>query len=119
MEVVGMQSFHAVPAGEMFLSLAQWPLQWLSGVLARQSTALRKLSALVERPTPDAAAGFASALWDWRSTAAAAPFDLVRSEYAAGVQCGAIERSILASAAFERDLGALERLTLGPFARTV
>ncbi len=114
-----MQSFHAASLSEMVCSIAQWPLQWLSGLLARQSTALRKLSTLVEHPTPDAASGFALALWDWRSCAAAAPFDLARSEYAAGVQCGVIERSILASAAFERGLGALERLTFGPFARTV
>jgi hypothetical protein len=119
MEVLGMQSFHAVPLSEMVSSIAQWPRQWLGGALARQSTALRKLSTLVEHPTPDAASGFALALWDLRSTAAAAPFDLVRSEYAVGVQCGVIERSILASAAFERGLGAFERLTLGPFARSV
>jgi len=114
-----MQSFRCVPLGEMSSSIAQWPLQWLSSVLARQSTALRKLSTLVERPSPDAASGFASALWDWRAAAAAAPFDLARSEYAAGVQCGVIERSMLASAAFERGLDALERLTFGPFARAV
>jgi hypothetical protein len=114
-----MQSFHAVPLSEMFLSIAHWPLQWLSGVLARQSLALRKLSTLVARPTPDAASRLALAVWDWRSTAVAAPFDLARSEYAAGVQCGFIERSILASAAYERGLGTLERQTLGPFARSV
>ena len=114
-----MQSFHAVPVSELVSSIAQWPRQWLGGVLARQSTALRKLSTLIEHPTPDAASGFALALWDWRSTATAVPFDLVRCEYAAGVQCGVIERSILASAAVERGLGALERLTLGPFARSV
>ena len=114
-----MQSFHAVPLSELVSSIAQWPRQWLGGVLARQSTALRKLSTLIEHPTPDAASGFALALWDWRSTATAVPFDLVRCEYAAGVQCGIIQRSILASAAVERGLGAFERLTLGPFARSV
>jgi hypothetical protein len=119
MEGLDMQSFHAVPLGEALSSIAQWPLQWLGGILARQSTALRKLSALVVQPAPDAASGFAWALWDWRCAAATAPFDLARAEYAAAVQCGVIERSILASAAFERGLAALERLTLGPLARPI
>jgi hypothetical protein len=114
-----MKSFHFVPLCEAISSVAQCPLQWLSSVLARQSTALRKFSALVASPSPDAASGFVVAVRDWRASAAAAPFDLARSEYAAGVQCGVIERSMLASAAFERSLGALERLALGPFARTV
>jgi len=70
-----MQTSHAVPLGEMFSSLAQWPFQCLTGVLARHSMALRQLSTLVERPTPDAASGLVLALWDWRCTAAGAPFD--------------------------------------------
>ena len=114
-----MQFFHSVPLCEMFASIAQWPLQWLNSVLARQSTALRTLSTLVERPSPGAASELAVALRDWRASAAAVPFDLARTEYAAGVQCGVIERSMLASAAFERGLDALERLTFGPFARAV
>jgi len=114
-----MQSFDDVRHFELSSSIAQWPLQWLGRVLARQATALRRLSALAEHPTPDAASGFAWALWDWRSAASAAPFDLGRADYAAAVQCGVIKRSITASAAIERGLGALERLTFGPFARAV
>jgi hypothetical protein len=49
----------------------------------------------------------------------AAAFDLARAQYAAAVQTGLIERSLLASSAFERRLGLLERLLLGPWARTV
>jgi hypothetical protein len=47
------------------------------------------------------------------------PFDLARAQYAAAVQAGLIERSLLGSGALERKLGLLERLTLGPWARTV
>ncbi len=49
----------------------------------------------------------------------ALPFDVARAQYAHGVQAGLIECSILASRDFERALGALERLTLGPLARRV
>jgi len=48
-----------------------------------------------------------------------AGFDVARAQYAAGVQSGLIERSLLASAAFERRLGLLERWMLGPWARSV
>uniref|UniRef100_E6PTE6 Uncharacterized protein n=1 Tax=mine drainage metagenome TaxID=410659 RepID=E6PTE6_9ZZZZ len=48
-----------------------------------------------------------------------APFDAMRQQYASAVHAGLIERSLLASARFERKLGALERATLGPWARRV
>jgi hypothetical protein len=49
----------------------------------------------------------------------ALPFDLAREKYADAVQAGLIERSMLASANFGRTLNALEKLTLGPWARSV
>lgn len=49
--------------------------------------------------------------------ALALPFDTMRSQYASAVAHGLVERSMLASGRFERALGALERLALGPFAR--
>ena len=49
----------------------------------------------------------------------ALPFDLAREEYALAVQVGLIERSLLASANFGRTLSAMEKLTLGPWARSV
>jgi hypothetical protein len=49
----------------------------------------------------------------------ALPFDLARSQYASAVQAGLLQRSMLASRDFEHALGALERLTLGSFARSV
>lgn len=47
------------------------------------------------------------------------PFDLVRHQYAHAVRAGLIERSMLAWATFERTVSALEKLTLGPWARRV
>ena len=47
------------------------------------------------------------------------PFDMAREEYAHAVKLGLIERSMLASAKFGRTLCALERATLGPWARQV
>ena len=46
-------------------------------------------------------------------------FDLARAWYAAGVQTGLIERSLLASGAFGHRLMVLERLALGSCARAV
>lgn len=47
------------------------------------------------------------------------PFDIARAQYAAGVQVGLIERSLLGWAKFERQINLLEKLTLGPWARSV
>jgi len=47
------------------------------------------------------------------------PFDLARANYARAVRFGLIENSLLKSARFARELGAVERLTLGPWARRV
>ena len=47
------------------------------------------------------------------------PFDAMREQYAAAVRAGLVERSLLASARFERKLGALERTALGLWARRV
>ena len=49
----------------------------------------------------------------------ALPFDLARANYAKAVQYGFIEQSLLKSARFEQELSAMERLTLGPWARRV
>ncbi len=47
------------------------------------------------------------------------PFDAMREHYASAVRAGLIECSQIASANFERKLAALERATLGPWARRV
>ena len=47
------------------------------------------------------------------------PFDALRAQYAGAVRAGFIERSLLASARFERALASLERWMLGPLARRI
>ena len=47
------------------------------------------------------------------------PFDIARAQYARAVQLGLLERSMLASRDFARTLGAIEKMTLGPWARRV
>ncbi|MGZ5894223.1 MAG: hypothetical protein ACXWJ7_16570 [Caldimonas sp.] len=57
----------------------------------------------------------------WRAckALAAVPFDVIRHQYSSAVRAGLIRKSLLASSDFERALGALERMTLGPLARRV
>lgn len=50
---------------------------------------------------------------------ATAPFDIVRHLRAAWIQAGLQRRSMLADREFERTLGAVEKLWLGPWARRV
>jgi hypothetical protein len=47
------------------------------------------------------------------------PFDLARDQYARAVRAGLIENSMLASRNNELMLSALEKATLGPWARSV
>jgi hypothetical protein len=47
------------------------------------------------------------------------PFDAARAQYARNVQAGLLPRSLLASRDFERTLGVLEQIALGPLARHV
>ena len=47
------------------------------------------------------------------------PFDMARHQYAYAQQVGLIAPSMLAGAKFGRAVGALETLTLGPWARQV
>jgi hypothetical protein len=54
-----------------------------------------------------------------QSDVMALPFDVARENYARAVRAGLIERSMLASAQFGRTLNALEKLMLGPWARSV
>ena len=47
----------------------------------------------------------------------ALPFDMAREQYAKSVRAGLVERSMIASARFERALSAMELFTLGVMAR--
>ena len=46
------------------------------------------------------------------------PFDAIRWQYAGAVMAGLAQRSIVASGKLEQALDALEKLILGPLART-
>lgn len=83
----------------------------------RHAQQARSLGRLARRPCnlAEAAAGTSRPV----AQALAFPFDVVRSQYAKAVQLGLIERSMLAGRDFERALGAIERFTLGPWARHV
>jgi hypothetical protein len=47
----------------------------------------------------------------------ALPFDMARAQYVQSVRAGLVERSLIASARFERVISALECFTLGGMAR--
>jgi hypothetical protein len=98
-------------------AMSVWPLEVARSLLHRQATAWKRASSgPVALATASAWAGFAHA-----GTAAslAWPFDLARAQHAASVQAGLCERSLIASADFERRIDLLERMTLGPLARRV
>lgn len=47
----------------------------------------------------------------------ALPFDMARERYAKAVRAGRVKNSLLASTHFSRTLSAIEKMTLGPWAR--
>ena len=55
--------------------------------------------------------------FDWVSPLLGMPFDTLRWAYAAGVQCGVIPKSLLASHKFGLAVVAAEQMALGPWAR--
>lgn len=114
-----MQSFQWPPLGEMLASVVQWRFNWTSRVVACQAAALRQLYVVVQRPSPSSIDRLVANLRDCGASATSAPFDMARSGYAAGVQCGLIERSLLGSAAFDRQLASIEQQVCWPYARTV
>jgi len=62
---------------------------------------------------------WAAPWWRGLRTWLALPLDLARHQHAAGVRAGLLPRSLLESQRFERQLGLLERLWLGPLARNL
>jgi hypothetical protein len=55
----------------------------------------------------------------WLTAALHTPFDVMRAQHAQAVRAGLLANSILESREFERRVDALERLCLGPLARSV
>ena len=85
----------------------------------RQQQLQRRWLALWQSPGP---ADMPQALGRWWSSLRellALPFDIARHQHAAGVQAGALPRSLLESQRFEQQLGLMESLSLGPLARNL
>jgi hypothetical protein len=100
-------------------ALSSWPFDAAGALLQPRAFAERGALPLSQRSLLGPAVALVDSLRALQASGVAAGFDLARSQYAAGVQAGLIKRSLLASGAFERRLGLLERLILGPWARTV
>ncbi len=73
---------------------------------------------LFQRPDAQTADPWAQALHEGAANLAGLPFDLARVQHAGGVLAGTWPRSLLESMRFEQQLGAMERLALGPLARS-
>jgi hypothetical protein len=96
----------------MPVDLARHPMQ-------QQARLQHCLLDLLQRPGVKAVDQLMHALRDCIGGLLALPFDLARVQHAAGVCAGALPRSLLEATRFEQQLVAMERLTLGPMARSV
>ena len=114
-----MQVFKFVSLARWIGAFPAWPFDWVRGFLQRQAPVQCKALPRAEPRRLARKVGPADSARAWPTSGLSAPFDLARAQYAAGVNAGLIERSLLASSAFERRLGLLERMTLGPWARSV
>jgi hypothetical protein len=100
--------------------LARLPADLAWGRAWQQARLQRSLFELwFQRPGAQTADQWVQALHDGAASLAILPFDLARVQHAASVLTGAWPRSLLESMRFERQLGAMERLTMGPLARSV
>ncbi len=97
--------------------LARLPSDLAWGRVWQQAQVQMGLVQLLQRPNVTALDGLLRSLCDSLGQALALPFDLLRVQHAASVLAGAWPRSLLESTQFEQQLGALERLALGPLAR--
>jgi hypothetical protein len=100
-------------------ALSSWPIEWANLLLQRQTRVARHALTLARQLSPETAVRLADALCSLRTSGVTVGFDFARAQYDAGVQAGLIERSLLASGAFERKLRRLEHLALGPLASSV
>ncbi len=99
--------------------LSGWPIAVTSVFWTPRQRDRRRLLDAFEQPLVRSAIDTADAVRELQTRSLTTGFDAARAQYAAGVQSGLIERSLLASAAFESRLALLERLMLGPWARSV
>ena len=99
-------------------ALAQLPAQHARQQLQQQARLQQRTLDLLRRPAAAGPETLLSVLRDGVAGLLALPFDLLRAQHAAGVLAGMLPHSLLESTRFERRLGALERLALGPLSRS-
>lgn len=114
-----MWTFPPAPWPPQLADLARLPSDLTWGRVWEQARLQRGLFELLQRPDAQAAERLAGALREGASSLASLPFDLARAQHAAAVLAGAWPRSLLESTHFEQQLDAIERLALGPLARSV
>lgn len=114
-----MQSLIAAPMTRLNSALSSWPFEWAGTLFHLHASTRRTALTRLDPCVPATAIGLIEAAVACPVSSVAAGFDLIRSNYAAAVQAGLVERSLLASGALERQLAMLERVTLGPWARRV
>ena len=107
------------PLAWLLTAFSGWPDATTNGLSAPGRLSEARALETLQRPMLKSAIDAADALRKLQTQGLTTGFDVARAQYAAGVQAGLIERSLLASAAFERKLGLLERWLLGPWARAV
>ncbi len=99
--------------------MAWFMSDWAAFQARRQLQLQGRCFDAVMNPGGSGWAGVQRSFCDGLSHALAWPFDLLRAQHASVVQAGVWPRSLLESQRFEVALGALERLSLGPLARSV
>jgi hypothetical protein len=104
---------------QIYSAFSSWPFEWARNLFQIQASAQRRALARFDPCFPATATRLPEAALAWPVSSVAAGFDLIRSNYAAAVQAGLTERSLLASGALELRLAMLERVALGPWARSV
>ena len=85
----------------------------------RQQQLQHRWFELWQRPGPAEVQQALGGWWSSLRDMLALPFDMARHQHAAGVQAGAFPRSLLESQRFEQQLGLMESLSLGPWARNL
>lgn len=113
-----MWTFPAAAWPPRLADLARLPADLAWGRVLQQARLQFGLFELLQHPGVQSADRLAGALGEVAADLAGLPFDLARAQHAAAVLAGAWPRSLLESVQFERQRGAIERLALGPLARS-
>jgi hypothetical protein len=114
-----MWTFPFVADGAGLADMARLPADLACSRLWQQARWQRSVLGWLQHPGVPALDSMLGALQDGMADALGLPFDCLRAQHAAGVLAGAWPRSMLESTRFERQLGAIEQLALGPLARRV